>query len=291
MPEIVTGTTVAPVFSGMPTDTVAIPVKLCNLPPFHSIAHQVLTLASNPEINLRRLAAVMEGDPAFAAEVLFLANSSLFGFTSRMHVLRHAVAILGLERIKALAVTVAMRAFLGVSGPAVRQCWRHSAACAIVAQEIAPIFNFSPDQAYTLGLMHDVGRLGLLRSYAEDITPVLETEYADTEALLRAECQAVNVDHGLAGSWLVKYWELPDDFSEVCAHHHEPVCLSDQPLLMVGKMSCRLADALGFSAVHYTSPTPYDNVVRAVPPQQQRKFPKEADLHAAVEDRISAFEA
>src|SRR2546429_185129 len=116
------------------TDSVTIPVRLCNLPPFHSIANQVLSLSSDPDIDLKRLAKVMEADPAFAAEVLFLANSSLFGFTSQMHVLRHAVAILGLERIKALAVTVAMRTFMAGGGPVLRACWRHSAACAIVAE-------------------------------------------------------------------------------------------------------------------------------------------------------------
>jgi HD-like signal output (HDOD) protein len=280
-----------PSMQNMPTDTVAIPVKLCNLPPFHSIAHQVLTLTANPDIDLRRLSGVMEGDPAFAAEVLFLANSSLFGFTSRMHVLRHAVAVLGLDRIKALAVTVAMRAFLGVGSPVIRDCWRHSAACAIVSQEIAPIFNFSPDQAYTLGLMHDVGRLGLLRSYTDEITPVLSAEYADTEALRQAECQAVNVDHALAGAWLVKYWELPEDFSAVCARHHETVCVTDPPLLIVAKMSCRIADALGFAAVRYRSTANYQNLVRVLPPVHQRKFPDEAGLRAVVEERITAFEA
>src|SRR5581483_8918364 len=101
--------TTVPTEHDVQTDTVTIPVKLCNLPPMNSIANQVLLLA----------------------------NSSLFGFTSRMSVLRHAIAVLGLDRIKALAVTVAMRAFLGQGGPLVRQCWRHSAACGVIAEEIS----------------------------------------------------------------------------------------------------------------------------------------------------------
>src|SRR5438270_7544628 len=84
------------------TDVVTIPVKLCNLPPLNAIASQVLALTTDPDIDLRQLSKVVESDPAFAADILFLANSSLFGFPSRMHVLRHAVAVLGLDRIKAL---------------------------------------------------------------------------------------------------------------------------------------------------------------------------------------------
>ena len=117
------------------TDTVEIPVRLCSLPPLNAIANQVLALSADPNVDLKSLGAVMECDPAFAADVLFLANSSLFGFPSRIESLRHAVAVLGLERIRALAVTVAMRGFVGKGGPLIRKCWHHSAACAIIAKE------------------------------------------------------------------------------------------------------------------------------------------------------------
>jgi len=272
------------------TDTVTIPVKLTNLPPFHSVANQVLSLSADPDIDLQRLAKVMLGDPAFAAEVLFLANSSLFGFASKMQVLRHAVAVLGLERIKALAITVAMRAFLGNGGPLIRQCWRHSAACAVVAEEISPVFDFSGDRAYTMGLMHDVGRLGLVRSYAPDIGPVLSAEHNDTEEMLAAERAAVGVDHGMAGAWLVKKWEFPVEFAEMCARHHEPFGHADSPLLKVVKISCRLADALGYAAVHCHSPATYSDVVESLPTHLNRAFPMEAELRMNVERRLKSFE-
>jgi HD-like signal output (HDOD) protein len=272
------------------TDTVTIPVKLCNLPPFHSIANQVLALSADPDIDLQRLAKVMLGDPAFAAEVLFLANSSLFGFASKMQVLRHAVAVLGLERIKALAITVAMRAFLGNGGPFIRQCWRHSAACAIVAEEISPMFDFSGDRAYTMGLMHDIGRLGLLKSYASEIGPVITAEHADIKEVLQAEREAVNVDHGLAGAWLVKKWEFPLDFAQACARHHEPFGPADTPLLKVVKISCRLSSALGFAAIRYHAPATYAEVIDSLPSHINRAFPMEAELRMNVERRLKSFE-
>ena len=147
------------------TDVVTIPIKLCNLPPFNAIASQVLALTTDPDLDLRQISKVIEGDPAFAADILFLANSSLFGFPSRMHSLRHAIALLGLDRIKALAVTLAMRGFLGKRNPLIHQCWQHSVACALVCEEISAIFDFPADLAYTAGIMHDIGRLGLLKAY------------------------------------------------------------------------------------------------------------------------------
>src|ERR1035438_7750319 len=70
--------------SDLDTNTVEIPVRLCNLPPLNAIANQVLTLSADPDVDLKKLGSVMQCDPAFAADVLFLANSSLFGFPSRI---------------------------------------------------------------------------------------------------------------------------------------------------------------------------------------------------------------
>ena len=272
------------------TDTVTIPVKLCNLPPLNSIANQVLSLSADPNVDIRRLSFAMEADPAFAAEILLLANSSLFGFTSRMSVLRHAIAVLGLDRIKALAVTVAMRAFLGQGGPLVRQCWRHSAATAIIAEEISPIFDVSGDHAYTTALMHDIGRLGLLKSYPREMTPVLAGEYADIPAVLQAERAAINVDHGLAGAWLVKNWAYPPDFAQICQHHHDPLDLKDFPLLQVVKLACQMADSLEYAAVSYDG-LMYPELLQRLPVSLHRDvFPTEKELRTNLKARLSVFE-
>src|SRR5580658_10037300 len=194
---------------GLRADTVEIPVKLCNLPPLNAIANQVIALSANPDVNLHEIATVMGGDPAFAADLLLLANSSLFGFRARIQVVSHAIAVLGLDRIKALAVTVAMRSFLSKGGPLLPRCWQHSAACAIIAEQISPIFDVKGDVAYTLGLLHDVGRLGLLRSYPVEYPPLLRGSFQNLEEVLCAERTLLKVDHGLAGAWMLRSWSFP----------------------------------------------------------------------------------
>jgi HD-like signal output (HDOD) protein len=274
------------------TDVVTIPVRLCNLPPFNAIASQVLALTADPDIDLKRISRVIEGDPAFAADILFLANSSLFGFPSRMHSLRHAIALLGLDRIKALGVTVAMRGFLGKRTPLVHQCWQHSAACALVCEEISAIFGFPGDQAYTAGIMHDIGRLGLLRTYEKEMAPVLSGQYANMQEVLQAERTALNVDHARAGSWLVGNWSLPADFSETCGHHHEAPNAKDSEILQLVKIACNVADAIGFPAVKCQQQPSY---LEATSPLMRRLGRKDAppaeDLRANVTARLAAFQS
>jgi len=276
---------------GAQPDAVVIKVKLCNLPPLNVIANRVLTLTADSEVDLKQLTAVMECDPAFAADVLFLANSSLYGFPSRMQVLRHAIALLGLDCIKTLAMTFAMRGFIGEGSQLVRQCWRHSAACALIAKEIAPAFELAGDRAYTAGLLHDIGRLGLLKSYTDAYSAVLHGRFETMEQLLNAERETVGVDHSVAGGWLVGYWALPEPFIEVCEHHHESICREDSGLLQTVKAACLLADSLGFAAIECAASCSYDETVRMLPRHVPRKmFPDGDKLRGTVDARLKSFE-
>jgi putative nucleotidyltransferase with HDIG domain len=240
---------------------------------------------------LKQISRVIEGDPAFAADILFVANSSLFGFPSRMHVLRHAIAVLGLERIKALAITVAMRGFLGQRNPLVHQCWRHSVACALVCEEISAIYGFSGERAYTAGIMHDIGRLGLLKTYPKEMSKVLTEQYEDTQGVLRAEREALNVDHGRAGAWLMRNWTFPGDFSEICEHHHEAPNESDSEILQLVKVACKIADAIGFPAVNCFHTSPYLEAAAPLRSLLGRKAaPSQEGLRANVTAKLAAFE-
>jgi HD-like signal output (HDOD) protein len=275
---------------GFDTDRMNIQARLCNLPPLHSIANQVLAMSADPEIDLKRIASVIELDPAFAADVLFLANSSLFGFTSRMHVLRHAVALLGLEHIKTLCITVAMRSFLGDGNPSIKRCWCHSAACALICQRVSGLFRMPPGQAYTAGLMHDIGRLGLLKTYPQKLGPVLQMSYDNTEELCRAESAVLNVDHTTAGAWLVKAWAFPPTFTDIVQHHHAKFSDGDSELLALVKTGCLLANALGYSAVHYTALPTHKAVQRCVSPHGSgRVLPDERALREVVDEKLRAF--
>ncbi len=272
------------------TDAVVIPVKLCNLPPLNAIANEVLAMSADPDTDLGRLSAMLRRDPAFAADVMFLANSSLFGFPQRMYSLRHAIAILGLDRIRALAVTVAMRGFVRKSSPVMHQCWQHSAACALISEKIAPAFGIASEVAYTVGLLHDIGLLGFLKCYPGEAASVLGKSFDDIGQALAAERVALNVDHARAGAWLVKTWGLPPSFAECCEHHHEPVSAKDDNLLAVVKVGCRIAGVFGLTAFRFTNPPLYEDVVASVPKPQRGMFPPGDELRAGVEARLAMFQ-
>ena len=62
---------------------------------------------------------------------------------------------------------------------------------------------------YTAGLLHDVGRLALLRELPDQYARLLETEVRDDADLLAREKAAFEVDHCAAGKWILEQWEFP----------------------------------------------------------------------------------
>jgi HD-like signal output (HDOD) protein len=278
--------------NGAEIEGAQIPSRLCNLPPFHSVAHEILALSQQTEVDLRRITTAFERDPAFAAEALFLANSALFGLPARVHSVRHALTVLGLDRIQTLALTVGMRALVGGGGPLIRSCWQHTAACAVLCERLAPGFYLQEDRAYTAGLMHDVGRLGLLKSYPEEMAALMKHGYDSASQALEAERGLLRIDHGTAGSWLAKTWAFPASLSEICSAHHEPTNATDSPLLKVVKVACQAASALGYAGAHYRKTASCREIFDQAREETDRaRIESEEALKREVASRLKAFGA
>jgi HD-like signal output (HDOD) protein len=271
-------------------DTVFIPVRLCNLPPFHPVAAKLMSLSAEAGADVKSVVSIVGSDPALAAEILFLANSSLFGFPARIQSLRHAAAVLGIDCIRQLATTVALRGLARGTDAFVHDCWRHSMACAVTADMIAPVCGASTDQAYSAGLLHDAGRLGFLRSYPSEIGGLLSAQYSDAAAVMAAEREAMNSSHTEAGAWLMEYWSLPLTFGETCAHHHDEFSPDDSALLRCVKIACRLANAMGFTQFRYTQQPAYNEILESLALHVAASMPAEETVRTQVETRLQAFD-
>lgn len=226
-----------------------------DLPPFPPIATRVLGLLGNESLGLKDLSQTIASDAVFAAEVLRMANSAQFAAGPSTSSILRAVALLGLDRIRGLAWTVALRGYLApiLAVPNLRRCWRHSLACAVVAEKLSALSFESAGRSYTCGLMHDIGRIALVASSPREYTELIRLADESPLDLCAAERERFHIDHCEAGRQLVAEWNLPKEFQEVTAHHHDvDLNLEKLDLLALVALSCRLADGIGF----YVSPPP-----------------------------------
>jgi HD-like signal output (HDOD) protein len=220
------------------------------LPVFLPVVTHLLQVVDDPQATQAKVAGLIESDPGLAADTLRLANSPLFGFTATVQTIPHAVSLLGIERVRRMATTVTLRRYLSAlfTNPPVRRLWAHSIACGVISAEIASRTWVSRDHGYAAGLLHDVGRIGMMSAYPEKVCGILSADYESIGDVLLSEREALGMDHCEAGWWLSKTWGLPESLWKTSRHHHTGPD-GKTGLEAIVSFSCRLSDSLGFPAV------------------------------------------
>ena len=276
----------------MRAEQVRVPWNLISLPPFSDVAVKALRLVSDDNVSLRQLSDVVSADPAFSGEVLTIVNSPLYALRRSVTNVLQAISILGLERIKGVAVTVGVRSYLGgaVHQPALRACWRHSLACALIAEEVAAKCCMDKSIAYTVGMMHDIGRIALAVIQPEAYSAFLDSTPADSRGVLEDERQLFEVDHCTAGANLAANWGLASDFVEIASRHHEPRG-AHLDLLALIQFSCQMADTIGFSALRSATASSYQELLGGLPSLERSSFPSDPEtLAIKIAGRINSIE-
>jgi HD-like signal output (HDOD) protein len=239
---------------------------LKEVPPFRPVAVQLLNLVSDISQPLARVVSLLRTDAVLTAEVLRLANSPLIGCRSEIKNILQALAFLGMERVNSLIVTTAMRGLAGpVGGNLARACWRHNLATAVICERLATALHISQERGYMAGLIHDIGRLALLRAF-----PNYEKELTEAAAegrnLLAIEKGLYGMDHTEAGRWLLAQWGCPLDLQVVASLHENPSAAGgrDKDLVFLVSASSQLADLMAFCEFD-TPKTELGKVVEMIP--------------------------
>ncbi len=278
--------------SGQPT---TLPWAYLRLPPFPQVAVRVLQLAKNENVQLHQLCDLIASDPAFASEVLTVANSLLYAPQYPSTSIMQAVAVLGANTLQGMCVTVGVRAYLGkaMSYPAMRRLWRHNLACAIIAQRIAEAGSIDRDMAYTSGILHDIGRMALAVIQPKGYAELMEKHHGAAASMLEAEREMFGWNHCEVGRQLIGDWELPKNFEAVVADHHSDRRADGAwDLAELVKVSCAMASAVGFAAFSGCEAASYANMLDKLPERERSAFHPDAEtLKNDVAKSIEAIES
>lgn len=188
------------------------------------------------------IANVVARDPMVAAKVLHLVNSAAFGRARQTGSIQEAVMFVGLEMLKSLvlgaSVFQAMKGFKTATYSL--EMFQSSAVeVAGLARRFAP--RELSEVAFTVGLLHDLGKLVLAAS--EPSWPELaRCAEAEGRELHLLEREMLGTTHAEVGAALLMKWEIPFEIIEAIAFHHRTLELPDEacPLLA----AVHAADAL-----------------------------------------------
>lgn len=272
-----------------------IPWAHLRVPPFPQIALRVMELMNDEGVSMHRLSDLISSDPAFSSEVITIANSALVAHHLVVTSACQAVALLGTYSLKGVCLTVGVRSYLGkaMSYPSIRAIWRHSLACALIAEQLALAGWVDKETAYTAGILHEIGRFALAVLCPREYAFLLETHCGNAQSILEREKAMFGFDHCEVGSRLVADWKLPLEFEPIMweqdssRHHSDPWNLAE-----LIHMSCKMADAAGFAAFSGCDVLPFSDLLSQLPIRERSLFHADIkDLAADVEDRINAIES
>ena len=223
---------------------------LAAIPPIHPGAVQLLRLAGGPSQDLGHIVGLLRSGAVPADELTRAANSPLFVCRYEIRNPLQALVYLGLERIKALVATTAMRDLADAARGGLKYVyWRHNLATAIICQRLSASVKLPSERCYMGGLIHDVGRLALLAVLPEYEHFGLLADPM-TEDLPATERKLFGWTHDEAGRWLLAQWGFPIELQNVAAFHENPAAAPSCDRAVIGLVHAgsQIADLVGMSA-------------------------------------------
>jgi HD-like signal output (HDOD) protein len=271
---------------------------LSNMPAFPPVAAKLLRVASDENASTADLVYLLRADPALSAGIIRYANSPLFNFPNEIRTLDQAAPLLGVRRIRSLALASIGRTYIRavLMMDELRVYWRYSLACALLSEMLARFCSVPEDIAYSAGLLHDIGRLGLMVTHPSEYSMLLQTASAALEAgepfdLPEYERSLFGLNRFEAGEWLAREWKLPEELCAIAGRFPEQTEQSDLDLPGVVRTACRLANSLGFCVLRDPHGPSYRDILGELPLSVAASFPYEAeDLRARLEEEIASLD-
>ena len=201
-------------------------------------ARAVLRTVTDPDASTGKLSRLVELDPALSATVLRMANSPYFGVSGRVGGTRQAVVMLGVKSVGSLAVSrTASLVFSDDETFAPPGYWTHSITTAVSCSLLAPFAGLADDEAFTTGLLHDIGSLV---AHNND-----ESVHSDLAS-----------DHAAFGADLLLRWGLPrTTVSALRLLYVDPSVIHEPAARLLVAAHCLAMTANGEDHAHWSTST------------------------------------
>ncbi len=267
--------------------------KIKEIPPLSGAAMELLRCTGDENAGPREYAKIVERDPALTMNILRVVNAPAFGLGQPIKSINMAVSLLGARLVVGIALGSSCPAVFNTALPGYEadrgELWRHGLFTAIAAREIAAYatVTLSPDEAFTGGLLHDIGK-SVISDFLKNKTEAVLASMAEQTGInfTDAERAAAGGDHTEVGAALARNWKLPPALVQVIKFHHTPAKAEERfrPLVY----AAHLAD---ITAMMEGAATGADTLMYHLDPNYTAYFNlTEADLQNVILNTIDEFD-
>lgn len=222
---------------------------LRDLPALPSVVLELIESLGHEALSATQLATKISQDQALAAKTLRLANSSFYGRGRRVGSVAEAIGVLGLRTVRSVVTAAGLAgSFRRPPGFDHDAFWRHSIGSALCAQALASeLGRDDADLAFTVGLLHDIGRLALASAFAPAFAEVQQWQRDKDCPAAEAERAVLGFDHTEVGGLIARHWNFTPAIVDAIREHHAPQATAELTLTGIAHVADAIVHALGLA--------------------------------------------
>jgi HD-like signal output (HDOD) protein/ActR/RegA family two-component response regulator len=198
------------------------------------------------DTEIDKIATFIAQEPGYAVKLLAIANSSFYGV--KVGSVKQAIIYLGLDTVKNIILSSEIFEVFrsaGIYKEHLDAVWEHSK----LTSKILHMLYFQvhmkrmPEDYSSAGLLHDIGRLLILRYLPSEFSRILNVLKENPKrSLIEAESEVMGAGHTHLGGYLLEWWNLPNCLVETCLYHHTPQnqAVNNKEIMAL----CHMADIL-----------------------------------------------
>lgn len=205
--------------------------QIQNLPTLPAVIGRLNKALEDTNTNAEAVSRIIQDDPAMMARILRVVNSAFYGVSQPVVSIQQAVGLLGFLAVKNIAMTTSAFSAFSIKEQTDfnrEEFWRHSICVGIATNVLYQNVkghiqsHISSDLLHLSGLVHGIGIIIFEQYFHIKFMVALLLSQKENIPLVKAEEEALGVDHCEVGAWLGKKWNMPPDVVECVRWHHDP---------------------------------------------------------------------
>jgi signal transduction histidine kinase/HD-like signal output (HDOD) protein len=208
--------------------------QLEELPTLPGVALKVLEATADDHTDANEVVKLIATDQSLSTRILQLVHRAGTGVRGEVNSVERAVVLLGFEAVRSAVLAVTIFQTLGGDGPTTtktnfsrEEFWKHSLAVGCCAELLSEALRAAwgsasgvdPADAFTCGLLHDLGKVALDAMLPKSFSKVVEAADMLRGNIADIERSVIGLDHMVVGKRLAERWHLPDSIRD-CAWLH-----------------------------------------------------------------------
>ncbi len=221
--------------------------KLMDIPTLPIVAVKVNELINDPNSSSADIADVLKKDQVLTAKILRLVNSSYYAIPGGVTDVQRALAFLGFNTIAQLVLSLSVFSiFKSIDGEdfSMLDFWKHALGAAVCSEMLAKRLKLpKPEEAFTCGLLHDIGKLVLHEIDPDRLVSIVREAKARACSFTELEKERDLPGHSYLGEVIATKWGLPQVIRLSIRYHHfdvremDSVLSSAKPVIQVVRLA------------------------------------------------------